>query len=124
IRYEFRINEEYAGEWLSPTDGEKIGDSVRKLVIYDDDPRLEIVKEANGRLASQGKFFYVGSSLTFKYSKDELRKAELFRIGVPNLSNLAGEMHGTVYDEDSACPLCGSGARQLTPLYLPFDRLP
>jgi hypothetical protein len=36
----------------------------------------------------------------------------------------AGEQCGTLYDEEQACPLCGSGAKQKSDLFLEWKRIP
>ncbi|MGH8335931.1 MAG: hypothetical protein ACRETL_03720, partial [Gammaproteobacteria bacterium] len=49
---------------------------------------------------------------------------ELFRLFITKTFEPAGEECGTLYDEGSACPVCGSGARQDSDLYLDARRIP
>lgn len=57
------------------------------------------------------------------YSKDEFWQAQCFQI-IPRTYRLCGENYGTAYDDGFACPICGSGARQLSPLKLSKSKMP
>ncbi len=68
--------------------------------------------------------FFYGWNLRRRYSKAELEAATLFQFKVTSTFEPAGEEYGTKYDETTACPRCGAGAMQSTPLYLPEKRIP
>ena len=53
------------------------------------------------------------------YSEAELRGAPLLRLVIARSPRgMGGPQHGTEYDLSSACPSCGTGARQVSPLVL------
>lgn len=56
---------------------------------------------------------------TVRYSGSDLRQAQLLVLQVTRAPRgEGGPRHGTSYDMASACPACGTGAEQLTPLRL------
>lgn len=122
---EFRVVEEFAPRLFEASEGKRLGDSVRKIEIATDDPRFETI----GRLQSEtraktDRSFFYGWILRRRYSKAELEAATLFHLKVTSMFEPAGEECGTKYDETTACPRCGAGAKQSTPLYLPEKRIP
>ena len=70
-----------------------------------------------------GTYLILGWDYKRIYSKDEFRQAQCFQI-TPHIYRLCGENYGTAYDDSSACPICGSGARQLSPLKLSKSKMP
>lgn len=122
---EFRLIEEFADRIFMADEGKRLGDSVRQVVIPTDDPRFQVI----GRLqleirATTGRSFYHGWRLHRRYSKAEHQAASLFRLNITSIFEPAGEECGTKYSETVACPHCGAGAEQITPLYLPEKRIP
>jgi len=122
---EFRVVEEFAPKLFTSTEGKRLGDSVRQVEIATDDPRFDAI----GRLqeetrAKTNRSFFYGWILRRRYSKVELEEATLFRLKVTSTFEPAGEECGTTYDESMACPRCGAGARQTSPLFLDMKRIP
>ncbi|HEY4441340.1 MAG TPA: hypothetical protein VGN14_12850 [Candidatus Elarobacter sp.] len=78
---------------------------------------IGIIAEAQAEAKNRGSYFYLSWSIDREYSDEELDSAELFLVAF-DFINKAGEELGTRYDELSACPLCGAGARQETELIL------
>lgn len=62
--------------------------------------------------------------ITRHYEKEELEKAKLFKILPTAFFEPEGESCDTIYDEESACELCGSGAKRLGPLKLRYSSIP
>lgn len=122
---EFRVPEELASRLFAESEGTRLGHSVRKVVLAIDDPRFEEV----GRLQQEmiatgnGRFFY-GWELNRVYSAQELARAECLRLIISTAFEPAGEECGTEYDESTACPRCGIGAVQRSPLYLDLRKAP
>ncbi len=50
--------------------------------------------------------------------------ASIFLLFITALFEPAGEECGTQYDEASVCPMCSSGAKQVTDLFLDWRRIP
>jgi hypothetical protein len=121
---EFRIPEEHASRWLAKHDGVSLGDSVRKLIIETNDPRMQVVAEAERTLKLRGRTFFTSWRLRRSYTKADLAAARVFRLKITAIFEPAGEVCGTKYDESTACELCGTGAEQLGPLILDVKRIP
>jgi hypothetical protein len=122
---EFRVVEEFAPKLFASTEGKRLGDSVRQVEIATDDPRFAAIGrlQAETRAKTDRSFFY-GWILRHRYTKAELEEATLFRLKVTSTFEPAGEECGTKYDELTACPRCGAGAKQITPLFLDVKRIP
>ena len=114
---EFRIPEENAQAHLDPSVGVRLG-IVRKVLVATDDPLYQRICEIDKDFASKGKFFYHGWFPVRRYSRRELAAAELFQLKIKRTFEPPGEVCGTLYDESTACELCGSGAVQGTDLIL------
>ena len=122
---EFRVDEEFAHMLFADHEGKRMGSSVRRVEIETSDPRYKRVGELQKSLRqSKGKPFFYGWSLTCQYSFSEIETAALLNLKITSTLEPAGEECGTKYDEAAACPKCGAGAPQLTPLYLPEKRIP
>lgn len=121
---EFRIPEEHASRWLRKHDGVSLGGSVRKLNVEKNDPRMQIIAEAELALKRQGRKFFTSTRQRRTYTKAELDAALRFRLKVTAVFEPAGELCGTKYDETTACERCGAGAKQIGPLILDVKRIP
>lgn len=124
--FEFRVDERYRDRLFSATEGVLLGSGrIRKITLSSSDPRLaEIGKLQKELLAKIGKPLYFGWNISRKYSKSELSSANAFLVDIRKIFEPAGEEYGTLYDESRACPQCGAGALQRTPLSLPPSRIP
>jgi len=121
---EFRIPEEHASRWLNKHDGVSLGGSVRKLDVEMNDPRMQIIAEAERELKRQGRSFFTAWKQRRTYTAAELKSADRFRLKVTAVFEPAGELCGTKYDETTACARCGAGAKQVGPLILDVKRVP
>lgn len=123
--YEFRLNEKYSHLLLKPTEGERLDENVRKVVLRDDDPRLaEMAKITEKVEKKRDEYFFAGWDIRRKYSKAELERAEIFHLSLRPFFEPAGEECGTIYDETTACPHCGAGRRQVSDLVLDMRKIP
>jgi hypothetical protein len=121
---EFRIPESDAAKHL-PTDlGERLSDTVRKVVVRTDDPMFTHIGRVDQGYRARGEFFFFGTIVARRYSRQELAAAELFVIEAKRRMEPAGEECGTKYNEASACLACGGGADQTTPLFMNGNRIP
>ncbi len=121
---EFRVNEELAHLLFADDEGERLGGSVRKVTLNTSDPRYERIGELQKKLRKQGKSFFYGWSLKYQYSAVELRAAPLLHLKITSSFLPTGEECGTKYNDNAACPICGAGAPQITPLFVREQRIP
>lgn len=122
---ELRIDEEYAGLLFSRHEGKHIGTSVRKVELETNDPRFAQAGRLQSELRrTKGKPFFYGWHIRRYYSDAEYRAAELFHLTTTSAFEPAGEECGTKYDEETSCPECRSGAKQVSDLFLPWKRIP
>jgi hypothetical protein len=123
---ELRIPEEHARLLFSKDEGIRLGldGTVRKIFIATNDPRYPQVGVLQKKLRAKRRFFFAGWDLNRKYTKAEFNEAQLFHfIFMPEFEP-SGEECGTIYDESSACLICGVGAIQTNPLYLRKNKIP
>jgi hypothetical protein len=121
---EFRIDERDAREVLPDYAGRVLGGSVRAVKVLTDDPLYALIGQAEVERRRQGRFgFFTTYILRRTYSPDELAAAELLEAYPTAVFEPAGEETGTGYDETPACPICGAGRVQTTPLTLDLRRI-
>ena len=122
---EFRIVERHASRLFADSEGKKLGDIARKVEINSTDPRFLRIGEMQARLRADGdQSFFLGWDIHRKYTTAELKSASLLHWQIWSVFEPAGEECGTLYDETTACPRCGSGATQIGPLILNLKRIP
>ena len=124
--FELRVVEDFASRLFQPGEGKKLGSGIVRLVrLQGNDPRLPKVGSLQKSLRQeQNRSFFHGWEIIRKYSRRELQAASLLHLKITSVFEPAGEECGTKYDESSACPRCGAGARQTTPLFLDLKRIP
>ena len=132
--YEFRVQEKHASRLFEPHEGEKLGwtkqfgdkfVTVRKIELSADDPKFKRVGELNALIQKDRKdFFFAGWNINRRYTASDIARAKLFLLCRIATFEPAGEECGTQYDESAACPSCSSGARQVSPLFLDWKRIP
>lgn len=121
---ELRVEEEFAPLVFTDSEGERLGDSIRKIVLDSSDPRCRVIEATQARLKSEGSGpLFLGYIFHRKYRPAELQAAALFQLS-NKIFEPCGEEHGTIYDETVACPCCGAGSVQVGPLRLPPSRVP
>ena len=123
-RFEFRVLEKFAGRLFSETEGQKLASGfVRKVIVSDDDPRVERIAALQAELNALGEAFFVGWDIHRRYSPKELASAELLQLIVTSVFEPAADENGTMSDDTAACR-CGAGAPRLSPLILTAGRIP
>ncbi|HEV2473450.1 MAG TPA: hypothetical protein VGS41_12330 [Chthonomonadales bacterium] len=124
--YELRVQEEFAGLVFGPSDGRRLGPRGPRLVrLSASDPTLEQIACLSRTIHLEtGRFFFHGWRIRRTYTRAELASAELFSLSVSRLFEPSGEECGTIYDESVACPVCGSGAQQISELRLDLRKAP
>ncbi len=122
---ELRFYEQHANRYFAPTEGVRLSEWIRKVVLPTSDPRLRaILLEESNRAAAGAEPLFAGSVIQRRYSEAELQSAAQFSVTVKGFSEQAGEEHGTGYSGAGACPVCHAGERQTTRLYLRTRGLP
>jgi hypothetical protein len=118
------VNEDFAQLLFSGDEGERVSDSVRKVVLPGDDPRIKQLGRVQSEVeVKEGRLFVYSTYLRRYYSRRELETAGLLHALVGEFEP-AGEQCGTVYDESTACPVCGAGATQVGDLILDLRKAP
>ena len=121
---EFRVLKEYAHLLFKEDEGVDIGDSIKKVRI---DPTLPVFKkigELQDAARKRHDFFFTSYEYKRFYTKEELNNARWFQMYRTRHFEPTAEECGTVYDESCACPICGSGAKLLSPLKLRRSTIP
>jgi len=141
-----RVNEDFTHLICGPDEGQRLGETVRKLRLGTDDPHLaeicRLSREISDRLDAS---LFWGWYLQRAYTRRELAAAELFHLSITAVFEPAGEECGTRYDESCACPhvfapvmdlsdcypgvslgpdLCGAGRVQVGDLVLDLTCVP
>jgi hypothetical protein len=121
---EFRIFEKDAKTVLKDNQGVLLGESVRKLKLTMDDPLARQIGQLDIDARARGSVFFTYWDITRTYTDQEIAVAETFQLGLQSRYEPAGEECGTIYDESTACLICGAGRRQVSDLVLNVGRLP
>lgn len=121
---EFRIDEDFAARLFAEEEGVKLG-IARKIEIAVDDPRFSRIGELQREVtANANRAFFYGWRIKRTYASEELEKARSLRLVVESTFEPPGESCGTRYDDSKACPKCGSGAPQVSDLWLDLRKAP
>lgn len=122
---EFRISERAATSLLGPGVGRRLGSgTTRKVVAEPGDPVYEAIRgEELRRRASGEPGLFTAWIPHRRYQLHELEAAPLLRWEIATAFEPIGEDCGTVYDYGAACPLCGTGRVQRSPLRLDLRRI-
>jgi hypothetical protein len=123
--FEFRISEDFAHLMFTPEDGQRLGDSVRKVTLPIDDPRFQRVGELQAYVQKEhDRLFFFSWRVLRKYSAVELDHPGVINLHVTTRFEPTGEECGTAHDDSCGCAVCGAGAPQVTPLILALSRIP
>jgi hypothetical protein len=117
---EVRLSEKWANDELGASVGEPMGERnqppyARRVVLEVGDPLLDDLKARLSRTNYRPAVL-----VDREYTASELSTAELFQLVINEYfhRDACGEDYGTEYDDSSACPRCGAGRLQLSPLRL------
>jgi hypothetical protein len=125
--YKFRIDKDVASLLFKPEECRNVAAHLVECKLLSTDDRFDKIWSFNKsyRLAEGVSFFnwWHGER---RYSQAEFDQAEFFRCKfMPRCYfEPAGEDCGTIYDESTACPYCGVGAKQISPLRLQINSIP
>lgn len=119
---EFRVPEIYADQHLPHDAGVRAG-LARKFEVSRSDSLFSEIGRLDEQFRREGKAFFTAWIPHRRYTRAELRSGALVHA-IPNkLFEPAGEECGTVYDESTACEICGGGASQVGPLVMSKARI-
>ena len=122
--YELRINNAYA-DLLPKTIKKKNIGPVTIITIERSSSEYQMIKDIAEKIKSSNseKFFY-GWGVKRKYTKVELANALLYKLNIGNIFEPTGEECGTIYDETTACSICGANRSQIGPLMIKPGTVP
>jgi hypothetical protein len=122
--FEFRVNKKFSYLLPDTISGKDLG-SVIKIQIDKNSIEFDIIKRLNQKIKETEKesFFY-GWNIKRKYSRKEFDNAKLLHLIIDTTFEPAGEECGTLYDETTACLICGAGRTQISPLRLKKSSIP
>ena len=120
-----RINYDYANMLFKANEGRNLGTSVKVVELSMKDPRynqVPIIAEEVKKKYNKGFFF--SWQIKRKYTREELDKATFLRLKIKAVFEPTGEECGTLYDETTACEICGANRKQLSSLKLRKSTIP
>ena len=121
---EIRIYKKYASLLLSPGEGKNMGVFV-SFEMPTDDPRFEKVRSLNEEVKNENNdFLFLYSEIKRTYSNKELSSSKLLHMKLTTTFEPSGEECGTLFDETSACKICGANRKQLGSLVLKRGTIP
>jgi hypothetical protein len=107
---EFRLNEEYADQFVGPDRGDRLGASVRLIRLPVNDPLISVI-QARQQVADDDESVDSVYSTAYpirNYTKREVGDAKILQLRASTFFEPAGEQVGTKYDDEHACTFCGS----------------
>ena len=104
---EFRIIMRYAHLLFRDDEGTNLGDSVKVVRIDKNDPRFNAIGELQKKARENNALFFTCFEYKRSYTETEINNAEWFQMFQTRHFEPSGEECGTIYDESSACPICG-----------------
>jgi hypothetical protein len=122
---ELRINYDYASLLFKADEGKNLGTSVKVVELSKEDPRYDQIPVIENHVRNKyDRGFFFGWEIKRKYGKKELEAAPLLHMKIKTTFDPAGEESGTVYDETTACEICGANRKQVSPLKLKKGSIP
>lgn len=121
---EFRIFDDYYHLLKKPNNAVFNG-AVYVINVEKGDAVFEEIKQLSSYVKQKyNKYFFGYSNIKRKYSKKEFETATLFQMKVKTTFEPAGEECGTMYDETTACEICGANRKQIGSLKLKRGTIP
>ena len=111
----FRINNQYLDIIQEKIPLVEINPTHPYIVLPTNDKNVSLIHQMNQQLDNKLYYYW---DLLFEYTEEDLKEASLFRVSFLNVVDSCGEEGGTKFDYSTACPLCGSGRRQIGDLHL------
>jgi hypothetical protein len=123
--FEFRVFEKHARRFFDASVGQPLSSGIaRKVEVESKSPLMKLIGAAHQELVAEGLSLFGGWSVHRSYSRQEINSSSAFLLKINTVFEPTGEEFGTLYDNSTACSLCGTGASQVGPLYLPESRMP
>lgn len=120
---EFRIPARDADAVVGAAIGRTLGGSVRVVTTPVGDATYELIRAAErARRQQSGESIFYSWDVRRSYTTRELAEARLVHVIPKGAFEPEGEECGTRYDESTACPHCGAGRTQISPLSLDLRR--
>ena len=122
--FDLRIAEDWAQKHLSSKVGKPLSQGTgfpavtRQVIVDANDPLVEEIKEKVLASERWGESLFCFVNPDYYYNKEELDRATLLRFRPTVLVKTYGQRYGTDYDDSNACPKCGAGRVQRSPLIL------
>jgi len=121
---EFRVCNKYSHLLLKPNEGKRNASNTI-IHITKEDPKFEQIRILSKEIQDKkNDFFFLYSNIKREYSKNELEIATLFQMKIKTMFEPAGEECGTLYDEKTACEICGANRKQVGILKLKKGTIP
>lgn len=98
--------------------------TTRRIRINNTDPMWPVVRDRILDSHLRGEHPYSTILVTRKYSAKELSDSDRFQLILTRMFEPCGVDKGTVYDDSAACPKCGFGRVQRSPLRLNLRKVP
>jgi hypothetical protein len=121
--HEFRIFRD-DHRFLPQPNNAKFNGSVYVLKIFSDDPLFQKIGELARKFRKNNDCLFSSWRVSRIYTKKELTEASLLRFNIKTAFEPVGEQCGTIYDETTACAICGANRRQVGSLKLKKGSIP
>ncbi|ATP55245.1 hypothetical protein CPT03_01590 [Pedobacter ginsengisoli] len=122
--FEFRVYERYY-DLLSKPNKALFNGAVYIIKTTRQDPVFEELRKVDEYVSSNLKgIMFSYTTIKRAYSDQELKDSKLFHFWPIKQFGPTGEQCGTEYDDSVACDICGSGGRQISPLFLAKGKIP
>lgn len=122
--FDFRLFEREARSVLPDTLGVQLSSIARRVLARRDAEAFEMLRAADRLVRDRGGLLVASWNVRRTYSARELAAAEVFRVQVRATFDPPGEVCGTEYGDDRACPSCGANAPQRSALRIDPHRVP
>jgi len=122
--FDIRIAEDWAEKHLAPNVGKPLSQGpgfpvvTRQIIVDATDPLALEIREKVLASERRGDSLFCFVNLDYYYDKAELDRATLLRFRPTVLVRTYGQRYGTEYDDSNACPKCGAGRVQRSPLVM------
>jgi hypothetical protein len=124
LTLDMRIAEDWAEKRLGSSVGKPLihtlgmPTSTRQVIVDANDPLVEEIKQKVLASERWGESLFCFVNMDYEYAGEELAAASLLRLRPTVLVRTYGERYGTHYDDTNACPKCGAGRVQRSPLVM------
>ncbi|MEI6092014.1 MAG: hypothetical protein WCR42_16305 [bacterium] len=122
---ELRINMDYAHLLFREDEGKNLGDTVKLVRLASNDPRsAQVSKLYHKVLKVSNDLFFFGWKIIRQYTEKEFDNSSFYQFLIKKTFEPTGEDCGTIYDESTACEICGAHRTQVGDLKLRKSSLP